>query len=353
VEDNGRAARPIRFDCFVVGPDYVQKAKALLDALEAPGPGALVHPWFGTVTVSIDNPASYTFNNELGKVTFQLSFIESGELTFPSAVNSTPTQSRLAASSLEAAAASDFAQAFKVDGFPDFVEADASRALTMAFGQVSSGTVPGLGALEYATAATGYLETGLAMMRDPASLAQTVVDFLGISGYATSSLQWGQLAQSLVRLAQLAGLMEPAAPAVYTSARYQSYVNARATNALTRQVLLAQAVGASSLVTPTVYDETVQLRDALAAALDAESLKAGDAGYEALQTARGKVWRDLTERSRDGARLTTRTPLDTMPAVVLAYDLYEAADREGEICARNAVRHPGFVPPSPLKVLTR
>lgn len=353
VEDNGRATRPMRFEGFVVGRDYVAKAKALLDALEAPGPGALVHPWFGTVTVSIENPAGYTLNSELGVATFQLSFVESGELSFPSAVNSTPAQSRLAASALEVSAADDFAQTFMVEGFPDFVEEGATTGLTQAFGRVSSGTVPGLGALDYANTASSYLQTGLALLRSPAALAQTVVAFLGVSGYATSGLQWGALAQSLIRLAQHASFAVPAAPVVYTPARQQAYQNALATNALMRQVLLAQAVGASSLVGATVYDDTVLLRDSLAGALDAESLHASDNSYEALQSARGKVWRDLTERGRDGARLTTRTPLDTTPALVLAYDIYENADRESEICTRNAVRHPGFVPPAPLKVLTR
>ena len=63
---------------------------------------------------------------------------------------------------------------------------------------------------------------------------------------------------------------------------------------------------------------------------------------------------DLTERARDNARLTTRQLLETAPALVLAYDYYEDAERDAEIVSRNAVRHPGFVPASsPLRVLTR
>ena len=112
-------------------------------------------------------------------------------------------------------------------------------------------------------------------------------------------------------------------------------------------------MGASSLVPATVYDDTIGLRNNLTAALDAESLTASDASYAALMDARNKVWRDLTDRSRDTARLATLTPNEVTPALVLAYDYYEDASRQSDIVVRNAIRHPGFVPTEPLRVLTR
>jgi prophage DNA circulation protein len=46
------------------------------------------------------------------------------------------------------------------------------------------------------------------------------------------------------------------------------------------------------------------------------------------------------------------TPAEPLPALVLAYDLYEDVARDGEITARNKIRHPGFVPAEKLKVLS-
>lgn len=353
VEDLGRAAREVAFDGFVTGADYVDQANRLLSAIEEPGPGTLIHPWFGTLTVSLKDLARVTFNRELGYARFSLSFVESGELAFPLAGNATATQSRLAAANIETSAVADFAKAFKVTGLQDFVAAHASTAITRVFGQVSGGSVRGLGALNFASRATAQLTSALGQLAAPASLGLTIAGFLGVSNYATAGLRWVSLAQSLVRLSQLSGLGMPSAPTVYTPSRQQSYVNVAATNALTRQVLLAQAVGASSLVEADVYDDTIGLRNTLTAALDAESLSASDASYAALQDARSMVWKDLTDRSRDGARLTTKTPPDTTPAVVLAYDYYEDAERATDIVTRNRLRHPGFVPPLPLRVLTR
>jgi prophage DNA circulation protein len=40
-----------------------------------------------------------------------------------------------------------------------------------------------------------------------------------------------------------------------------------------------------------------------------------------------------------------------MPALVLAYDYYGDASRDSEIIERNNVKHGGFVPSEPLKML--
>ncbi|MDO9235951.1 MAG: DNA circularization N-terminal domain-containing protein [Aquabacterium sp.] len=353
VEDLGRAAREISFDGFVVGADYVAQANQLLAALEEAGPGTLIHPWFGTLTVSLKDQARVSFNNTLGQARFSLSFVESGELAFPLAGNSTAAQSRLAAANIETSAVADFADSFDVAGYQDFVATEAGEDLTSVFGLLAGGSVPGLPALGYATGATAMLQSALGLMTTPLALGQQLAGFLGLAGYVAASSRWAGLARSLTQLVGSAALVSPSAPLVYTPSRQQAYANTRATNALVRQLLLAQAVGASSLVPATVFDESIGLRNTLTAALDAEALTATDAAYAALSDARGKVWRDLTERARDGARLTTLTPPDTTPALVLAYDYYEDAERADDIVARNGIRHPGFVPPLPLKVLTR
>jgi prophage DNA circulation protein len=361
-EDLGRLARGINVDGFVVGADYLAQAKRLSDALEEAGPGALVHPWLGDMMVSLrGDPVRVMFNTQLGYARISMSFVEAGELVFPVAGSSTPSVTRLAASELEAAAVTDFANSFTVDGYQDFVATNAAAGLTGAVDVVSGSKVPGMDAFGYATQGAAMLSDVLSMVSNPLLLANTVVSYLGVASYVgnldpyvSAGKGWVSLAQSLVRMAQLAGFLPPAAPTVYTPSRQQAYVNSRAINALFRQVLLAQAVGASSVASASVYDDSKLLRDRLTAAMDAESLTASDGAYTALQAARSAVWQDLTDRSRDGARLTSRTPSETVPALVLAYDLYEDASRDAEICTRNAaVRHPGFVPPVPLKVLTR
>ena len=107
----------------------------------------------------------------------------------------------------------------------------------------------------------------------------------------------------------------------------------------------------SAMVIP-VYDDANLIRTALTSAIDDAALAAADDVYVPLQTLRTRVHADLTARMTNAARLRDFTPRAVMPALVLAYDLYEDPMREIEIVQRNAVRHPGFLPAEPLKVLS-
>lgn len=56
VEDLGGAPRRFTVQAFVLGSDYMSRRDALEAALQQPGPGTLVHPWYGEVQVSQTAP---------------------------------------------------------------------------------------------------------------------------------------------------------------------------------------------------------------------------------------------------------------------------------------------------------
>lgn len=357
VEDLGRAARELSFEAFVVGADYVAQAQTLIAALEEGGPGTLVHPWFGSMQVSAKDLGRVTFSQALGYARFSLSFVESGELAFPAVQTSTQAASRAAASQLETKAVESFAKRFKVDGFQDFVAQAAAGNLGDVLGIVSSSEASKF--FGFTKSLGNSVSTAIALVGDPETLGWKVMGMLGLSDASTAVAAWVAVANSLSRVGTSNSLASPSTPQTYTPSRQQAYENERAVKALVRNGLVAQAVGACSLVGtsvdsgPNSQADIVAVRQAVTAALDDLCSDASDDDYEALQAARRAVWEDLTARSRDSARLLTRTPLETTPAIVLAYDYYEDATRAEEIVQRNRIRHPGFVPPVPLMVLSR
>lgn len=360
VEDLGRGTRDIPIIGFVVGEDYIAQAQALIGALEEAGPGTLSHPWLGEMRVSLRELARVSFNRELGQARIQMLFVESGELTFPSSEASTQAAARKAASKLEAASVQSFAERFGVKGFQDFVAAAASGNLGKMLGIVGLSDVGK--ALGFANSLTKTISTAIALISNPQSLGYTVMGAFGLSGLATTSAAWSNIARQLSRVGQSPSLKHKTSATASTAARRQINANTNAVSALSRQAMLVQAIGASSLVgsavdttaRPTVaYQDMVGVRDDVLAAIDRELLVADDAVYEALMAARAAVWSDLTERARNSARLTTHQAPETVPALALAYDLYENAERDAELVSRNTIRHPGFVPPVPIRVLTR
>lgn len=374
VEDLGRATRDLSFYGFVVGEDYVDQANSLLSALEEAGPGTLVHPWFGTLQVSLKEPARVSLDAALGVARFSMAFIESGELEFPAAQSSTQAATRNAASALESASVASFADRFSVKGFQDFVAAAANGNLGDMLGIVSSSEIGKM--LGYANSLATTVSTAIALVSNPSSLGWKIMGAFGLSGLATTVAAWSSIVRSISRVSSSGKMSSPTPSSVYTPSRKQADQNASAVYALGRQALLAQAVGASSLVGTRIdspragltqgvvtagssakpmvsYTDMIAVRDDLIAAIDKESLTATDQVYEALQVARLAVWKDLTTRARENARLTTLTPPEVMPALVLAYDYYEDTARDADIVARNGIRHPGFVPAQPMRVVTR
>lgn len=357
-EDLGRSARDLSFYGFVVGDDYVDQANKLIDALEAPGPATLVHPWFGSLKVAVSDKARVSFDASLGVARFQLAFVEAGELDYPGATTSTQAATRIAATNLEAASVKSFAERFSVKGFQDFVTAAANGYLTDKLGFISTSDIGK--ALGFANGLASSLSSAIALVSSPTSLGWKVMGMFGLSGVASTASAWGGIVRSLSSIGRSSRLADSSAPANYTPSRQQATQNANAVNAISRQAMLVQAVGASSLIgspvdsNPPDAGEMLDIRNALTGALDAEMLVASDTVYEALWAAKMAVWKDLTERARSSDKLVTRTPPDVLPALVLAYEYHEDALRDAELVQRNAViRHPGFVPAVPLKVLTQ
>lgn len=352
IEDLGRSTRGFSVVGFVVGDDYMAQANKLLAELERPGAGELIHPWLGALQVTLREPARVRFERgSLGVARFDLQFVEAGELVFPSVQTSTQAASRVAADKVTAAAVKTFAKTFKVYGVSDFVGSVAQSKVGALAGTLI-GKLPSLPALGDARAFAKAAEGWRNSINDPAKLASDIAGTLNVSSYISKASDLRAVANGLLVLLKSKELEQPLPPSVYTGSRQQAWANESALKGLTRQVVLAQAVGMSSAAELPVYDDAVSLRAAMVDAIDAESMHGSGEVYRALTEARAAVWSDLTDRARNSARLKVVRPGQMVPALVLSHSLYGTADRADEIVARNRVRHPGFVPPIDLQVLS-
>lgn len=354
-EDLGRKARERNLTAFVIGDDYMTKRDALLAAFEKAGSGELVHPYYGRMVVTVtDVRVSHSFRDG-GMCSFQISFVEAGELAYPAAVNATSTQSLLAADVLETNAIDDFTENFSVDSLPEFAVTDAitefNEGLTSIDGALTSAGVVLSNPLS-------LLSDDLAdLIRTPGQLATR---FFGIfaKGNAVLSQISGlgdinaiNMLNALTTL-RLTSLFSQRYSGGNTPTRARMVQNKNAINTLVRQALITQSAGMVAAMPLPVYDDAIVIKNELLATIDTEIETANDKTYLALKTLRSKTYADITARTQGAARLKNITPKEVMPALVLAYDLYEDTGRDGEIIERNKVRHPGFVPADTIKVLS-
>ena len=83
-DDLGRRAREFQVNGYVVGENYLQERDALIEALEAYGPGELIHPKYGMLNVVVVGRVSIRESHSEGGIArFAITFAEAGENTFP------------------------------------------------------------------------------------------------------------------------------------------------------------------------------------------------------------------------------------------------------------------------------
>jgi len=361
VEDLGRATREMNITAFLVGADYMEKRDRLLAAIEEPGPGALVHPWYGERKVSLKDAVRVSHSSKNGGMcVITMSFVEAGELAFPNARDSLGAQSLLAADKVQEVAIDDFKQSFSLDQMPAFVAADALSTLETGLTNIEKGLGSARGLLANPA---GYLTQQLpTLMSNRGDLGRAVFGMFHRGTSVISSTRglfggggaYGRNRDAVRSPASLSSSFQ-AAPLPVSSAspsRQRIIENRKAINALMSRATLVQAAGMTASMDLPVYDDAIQIRKQLGGAIDSESMNANDSVYVALQDLRASVHADVTNRLASSARLQTIQPNGVAPALVLAYDRYEDVEREQQLVETNKLSRPGFVPAEPLKVLS-
>jgi prophage DNA circulation protein len=119
-EDMGREARRYRIRAIIGKDNYFEHRDRLVEVLEQPGPGTLVHPYLGTMEVQIERWTCRESTAEAATATFEIEFHEAGAAAQPEAGPDT-------AEAVDAAA--DDAEASLEDEAAGELEADAEQAV--------------------------------------------------------------------------------------------------------------------------------------------------------------------------------------------------------------------------------
>ena len=344
VEDMGRSKREFTIKVFVIGADYKAKRDALINAIEKPGPGPLVHPYFGTMSVSIISARKSESTNAGGKAEFTLTCVEVGNLAIVVQATDTVAAVAQAVEKTLADSIKDFGDNFSVIGqAADFVQGVVDDvANVMAAVEDVVGDVVG--------DITSLINSPL----DMASLITGSINSIG------NTLKTPLSALSVYQGLFNAGSTSATVP-TNTSSRQTQANNVQALHLLVQRAAVAEAARMSSQIDFAARDDALAAMDKVLDAIDAQIEATNnvtgepitDAVYQALIDMRTAVANDLRSRGAKLAQLTAYTPETTLPALVIAHQVYGDASRDEEIITRNNIRHPGFVPGgSPLEVLT-
>lgn len=365
VEDLGKATRQFSIQGFIVGDDFIDRSKRLIDKIESQvgtdrraNHGKLVHPWLGSLDVTpIDNP-SITYDKAKRICTFTLTFLEAG--------NESTKKTTSWANKLLSKADALYAKIFG-DWTPDKIAGivdDVTSQINSCAAVLSSCQFAQMFNLGNDILEMGHdIATSLYNKKEQAR--SSLLGALGLSQYAQSTTDW-KLASIKCTDAITLPVLKPVNVASSTGTSKKLSDKERINEAVDeikknfRLVLIANAMGAISMIgedndvdtdsnsKKTLSDEQIlNIRNNLLDAIDAEMLIQGtddNQDYLDLVDSYVAVYKYLTEMLNGDSGIETVTLKQSKPSFVLAYDKYGDSTRADEIAERNDVINPLFMP---------
>lgn len=368
-EDLGRKAREFSVSGYLIGLEYQTQRDELIKACETAGPGVLVHPYRGEMTVECRGLGVGESAADGGMCMVTLTFLEAGEASYPTAKVDTVNAISTKGNAVTDAAGKGMVSDFLTTGFPAYV-AEAAAGSLADLGEFMA--APGISLAGELQAASDFYQQAKDLASDAFSLVQQPLQMVSRIQSLIGSVRSAFGNNSL---SMLTGLFDRSTTSytgsTATPSRRQQATNFTALNAYVRQAAIAEAAKAAvvtqvPVVTaggltqistkPTVYDSyqsAIKVRDDLVERIDTESETTPNDGlYVALSDLRTSVVQAVPSPDQDLARIVQYSPRETLPALLVAYRLYGDAGRSDEIAARNSPRHPGFlIGGTPLEVL--
>lgn len=341
-EDLGRKAREFSVEGYLLGADYHLARNALIEACEQAGPGLLVHPYRGELTVVCRGLSVGETSQDGGLCRISLTFLEAGEASMPRAVVNSVNAIGKAGNGVIDGAKSGFLSEFLTDGLPGFVVDAASARLTQVTDFLAS---PGFNlsgefaaAAEYAYQVRELAADAMDLVLQPTQLVDRLTGVLGLMRGAFGGNSFGALSGLFQAFTTNYG------GKTNTPSRQQQAKNHNAMGELVRQVAVAEAAKSAVVTEYPSFPEAVAARETLLVSVDEESERtANDDAYVALSALRTEIVRGIPRQGARLPQLLEYKPAVTLPALLVAYQLYGDAGRADEIAQRNAPVHPGFL----------
>jgi prophage DNA circulation protein len=349
-EDLGRAYRQFTVSGFVTGADYIEKARRLQEALESDSKGRLIHPWLGTLDVIVADKTTITWDTASRLASFDITFIELGEQKDPSLSRSFISKLKSIADDISDECYNYFVEAMESIDYYAIVDAvindswfDISNKLK------NSDLVRNFGLEDL----LDYTDTVAAetLGANAGNFAKLLQNLLSLSDNTADTRNFRQTILSLCTLAE----SKPFQNQGLNSTQGQANNCIRQ---LCRQTLIADviglctAVGASNDISADddakvkSYDEIVEVQNRVLELLESEMIATEDDGgevYQSLEKAYSSVYQHLSINICQSKQLYTDSVKLVCPALNLAYDRYEDAERADEITSRNRIVNPLFV----------
>lgn len=376
-EDNGAVLTQQQINGKLLGKNFQKQLEALLQALNTPGTGELVHPWFGIQKVQVGKVTHRLSTEEGGIAYISFEVFEAGERLFPAPKENTSVATLSAADAVKDAFANgDYFAA--LDGLGEMTDTllDDMQGLVMNLPTLPSALS------DWVDRAGRFKDLAGIVIAKPGELARQVTSLTSSIRDIVSEPPWSLRVYDQLRnqwsgdrAASATTKTLPADMSVTTSSPAQG-VRGMASSvtdiAITptaamqinitdfRQLVIVSAVVAQAEAVATMdfttSEEATAAGDKLAQLLSDQAIAAVESGrrelWRTLRDLRFAVVNDVRVR---GAKLPDTRHLNTSvttTAALLAWRETGDTENRDEIVAWNRLRDPAFILPTiPIEVI--
>jgi len=351
-EDLGRQPKHYQIDGYLLGDMYMEQRDRLQSACEDQSTaGELIHPYYGILKVLCSRFVTLDSTEETRILRIQIAFVEAGSLLFPSTfVNTSFSNATNKLSVIDQARA----------GLRALY--DLTRIPVNKFREIRTNVQSAIGAIEdYRLIVASVASYGKMVKRTLADidtliqsaddLAEAMADLVTFGSFPDGlfpsdrndfdTANEENPATELNSRDQFDELKSMFEWEPETSTSEQS----DAVTAYIQQINIATGAGFMSVMPFSSLDDAEAFQDIIVGQINRVLLNDLPTDIAAaFRDLKASVIADLKKRATTLARLTTLTPPESVPALVLSFKLYGTVDAEQDIIDRNKIDHPGFIP---------
>lgn len=356
VEDTGKATKTLKVDAYVLGANYHTFRDKLKEALDAKGPGDLVHAYAGKMRVALTGGYTLTQTSKNGGIArFSFEFTKTSSFKFPSSKLDAASNLKSKASTATKVTKAAYGAAHDTAGLgSDFLTsaeeglAKLSAAMDQPFAPLLS-TAQDLARFRQRL---NYLsENSAALIRKPFGAFDEILALLAFA-FAPPVIPAAFL--NLFKSSDRDDTILPSPPA-QTPNRIREAEIFNRQSAMVKRVHMIRMCEIAVAAPFPVSQDAESVRDSIVKELE-EQLEAEeitDDEYRAILDLKVALIQALPSETRQLPRRVKVTPKMTTQSLVLAYSFYGDTSRELEIVEANKSKHPGFlIGGEPLELVT-
>ena len=343
-EDLGKISRTFKVDGHILGDDYFQTKQSMIEAVETPGVGELIHPYFGTVQVQVN---SFAINEDTGRgriASISFMFYESGDDRFPKNVQD--KQSTLEARSGSAIESSkeNFDDNFSIVRQPGFV-VDAARDKVQKAADLFTESTQGVVTVSEEASNLAFGIRNLTaevddLLQSPSDLSNRLLD--------SFQLLEDSIPSSEDRLSVIGNFTtfgdDDAQVLGTTPSRDRQRDNNSAFNSFIKQVAASKSALYASQVEFDSTNEANEKRQEISALINEQIQSTeNDDVFQQFRALNAVLIKTVPDEDADIPNIENVTPNDTTNSLVLVYDLFERRDSEQDIIDRNKIKNPAVI----------